>query len=111
MSAATQPFDTTVTSSTGDFWEETNLVTSSSLSPLYLTPHGSGSMACGKITVTIKPTAAPGTVVSGTLYLNDFVLGSSINPSTTFIPSNFGLGIIPGGDQLLAIPYEYKVSA
>jgi hypothetical protein len=105
FSVVTRAFDPTVISSTGDMWESVGLDTpaQSTGTPLYLTPAGSGSTNCGDITVTIKPTAAVGTVVSGTLYLDDSVLGSTLSSSAT-------LGqILPNGDQMLAIPYKYKV--
>lgn len=111
LGVLTQTFDGSVSSTAGDLWELGGLrMPSSSGSPLYLTPAGTSSATnCGTITVTIDPTAKKGTVIRGTLYLDDFVLGSSINPGTTFIPSDFGLGILPSGDQILAIPYSYKV--
>ena len=94
-----------MTASTGDLWQAFNGLSSTPFNPLYLSPG-----ACGNITLTVMPTSPAGTHVSGTLYVDDFVLGSFLNPSTVFIPSNFGLGILPSGDQLLAIPYAYNVS-
>jgi hypothetical protein len=104
FSVLTQAFDPTVTSSTGDMWENGTLETSSTGTPLYLTPAGSSSTTnCGIITVTIKPTAAVGTVVSGTLYVDDSVLGSNLTSGTL-------AQILPNGDQMLAVPYKYKVN-
>ena len=45
------------------------------------------------ISLTVKPAASSGTVVSGILYIDDFV------DSLQFL----------SGSQLVAIPYEYKV--
>jgi hypothetical protein len=104
VNAVTRRFDSSVTSSTGDFWKLVTLITKSSFHPIFLTP-GTARSDCGKITVTITPSAGPGTVVSGTLYLDDFVLASSFNPSSVPIPST----IFPMADQVLAIPYKYKV--
>lgn len=104
-SVVTAPFDTTVTSSTSDLWPDFTLDTTApgTFNPLYL-----ASEACG----TIKPTATVGITVTGVMYIDDFVLGSNINPSTTFVPGNaFGFGIFPSGDQVIGIPYQYKVTA
>jgi hypothetical protein len=60
-------------------------------SPLVLNPCQTGT-----ISVTITSTGAPGTVVSGTLYLDDFVQDVP--------PSAFGQS---GGDELAAFPYSY----
>ena len=89
LSATTQPFDGTVTSSTGDLWPDFTLSQpTQSFTPEYL---AAGS--CGHIMGTITPTGVtPGTVVHGILYIDDYVLGSNI--TSGFIPSNFGLGIL-----------------
>jgi hypothetical protein len=88
--AVTQAFDTTVSSSTGDFWTSANGL-SGSFTPMYV-PAGDSTT----ITVAVTPTAAVGTIVKGTLYVDDFVIGS-------FGPA------LPTGDQLAALPYSYKV--
>ena len=81
----TETFDPAVTSSTGNLWD-------GSLGDfLYLLPGQRGT-----IHVEIAPTGTPGTVVSGTLYVDDFSLGQFA-----------GLGL-PDGDELAAIPYQYK---
>jgi hypothetical protein len=49
------------------------------------------------ITVSIRPTAAVGTTVSGTLYVDDYALAST-----------FGVAL-PDADGLAAIAYSYKV--
>jgi subtilisin family serine protease len=84
LSAVTERFDPAVTSSTGNLWD------GSLGSPLYLLPGQSGT-----VEVDIAPTGASGTVVSGTLYVDDFSLGEIS-----------GLGL-PTGDELAAIPYQY----
>ena len=83
-SRVTEMFDPAVTSSTGNLWD------GSLSSPLYLLPGQSGT-----IEVDIAPAGAAGTVVSGTLYVDDFSLGEMS-----------GLGL-PDGDELAAIPYQY----
>ena len=91
LSAVTQAFDTTVTTSTDDFWYPG----SGASNFLYLLPRESGV-----ISVSITPTATPGTVVTGTLYVDDIVLASLFPPPTTALPD---------GDELAAIPYSYTV--
>jgi hypothetical protein len=87
LSAVTETFDPALTSSTGNLWDN-------SLGRfLYLMPGQNGT-----IEVDISPTGAPGTVVSGTLYVDDFSLGQFA-----------GLGL-PDGDELAAIPYQYTTS-
>jgi hypothetical protein len=100
FSAVTQEFDKTITASTGDAWADLTSQSGGSFSPVYLAPG-----ACGAINVNIAPTARVGTVVSGTLYLDDYALGSEI--SDTQLPQL----VVPGGDELVAIPYRYKVAA
>ena len=105
VAVTTQPFDDSITSSTGNLWPGATLTESpGSFSPQYL-----AASACADITGTIKPAAiVPGTVVHGTLYIDDYVLGADI--TSGFVPSDFGLGILPSGDQIIAIPYTYTVS-
>lgn len=88
VTAQTQAFDPTVTSNTDDFWQ----VGFAFSNFLYLTPGQSGA-----ITVNITPTAAPGTTVSGTLYVDDYVLAS------------YFAAPLPNGDELAGLPYSYKV--
>ena len=86
LSAVTEAFDPAVTSSSGNLWD------GSLSNPLYLMPGQSGT-----IEVDISPTGAPGTVSSGTLYVDDVTLGSLAGVANT------------DGDELAAIPYQYKV--
>jgi len=86
LKAVTEMFDPAVTSSTGDLWDGTLA------NPLYVLPGQTGS-----IEVDISPAASPGTVVSGTVYVNDITLGSDVGVANT------------DGDELAAVPYEYKV--
>jgi hypothetical protein len=92
LSAVTQAFDPTMTSSTGDMWSSFNGL-SNGFSPTYLDPGQSTT-----ITVVASPTASPGTVVSGTLYVDDYSVASSFD---------FDL---PNGDEVAAIPYSYTVT-
>ena len=89
LSAVTQAFDPTVGTDTDDFWQVGFAFTNF----LYLQPGQSGS-----ISVAISPTAGPGTLVSGDLYIDDFALGSF-----------FAFQPLPNADELAAIPYTYKI--
>jgi subtilisin family serine protease len=83
--ANTNPFDLAVSASSGDVWAE-SVNAAVPYTPLSLAPGQSGT-----ITLTITPTAAPGTVVRGFIAVDTFNLASF------------------SGDELTAIPYTYKV--
>jgi Subtilase family len=90
MTAQSKAFDPAVTSDTGDLWlASTN--PAASFSPLVLNPGHTGT-----INVTITPSGASGTVVTGTLYVDDFVSG---------VPPYGQLA----GDELAALPYTYTI--
>jgi hypothetical protein len=90
MSAVTQEFDLSATPATGDFWRF-------AVAPLAATAHYNlFPVKAGQtrtINLTVKPSAPAGTVVHGTLYIDDFV------DSLQFL----------SGSQLVALPYEYTV--
>jgi hypothetical protein len=90
MSATTKAFDTTVTSTTGDV-ELASTNPSTTFTPVTINP---GQKAT--IDITITPSGAPGTVVSGTLYVDDFL---------TNVPP-YGQ---EGADELIGLPYSYKI--
>jgi hypothetical protein len=92
LTAVTQAFDPSMTSSTGDLWSELNGL-SSGFSPTYVAPG-----ATATITVRVAPTGAPGTQVAGTLYVDDYVLGAVFFDGPV------------SSDELAAIPYSYTVS-
>jgi hypothetical protein len=85
--AHTKAFDPAATSSTGDLWLAANQATSGPFAPLVLQPGQTGT-----ITVTITPTGAKGTTVSGVLYVD------------TFADALFS------GDEIAAIPYSYTIN-
>jgi hypothetical protein len=93
MSVITSPFDSTVSSPTGDL--EADGVTTSKLASFAPVTVPAGQTA--KIPVTITPTAASGTQVSGTLYLDDYV------------DSALATYVYPIADQVAQIPYSYTV--
>jgi hypothetical protein len=83
--ANTNPFDSAVTSTSGDVWEQ-SVNASAPYSPLTLNPGQKGT-----ITLTITPNAPKGTVVHG------FIGVDTLNLATI------------SGDELVNIPYSYKV--
>jgi len=83
--AETSLFDPAVTSSTGDVWLE-SVDPTATFRPLLLAPGQTGT-----ITVVITPGAPAGTVVRGSLQVDTF---------TPFTNS---------GDQVVSIPYAYRV--
>ena len=98
-SVVTSPFDSTVSSPTGDLEADSaNPATSlASFAPITVGP---GQTAT--IPVTITPSGAPGTKVSGTLYLDDvayFEFGSIQDALVNF----------PQADQVAALPYQYTI--
>jgi hypothetical protein len=90
MTAQTQEFDPSVTSTTGDL-ELASTNPATTFSPIVINP---GQTAT--VNVTITPSANSGTVVSGALYIDDFM---------TNVPP-YGQ---QGSDELSALPYEYTV--
>ena len=92
MIVNTKAFDTAVTTASGDLWvASVDPSVFSTFNPVVINP---GQSAV--INVTITPAGAPGTVVSGNLYINDLV--GSVPPygETT-------------GDELAALPYTYTI--
>jgi len=83
--ANTNPFDSAVSASSGDVWAQ-SVNTSAPYTPLSLGPGQSGT-----ITLTFTPSGPTGTVVRG------FIGVDTLNLVTA------------SGDQLINIPYTYKV--
>jgi hypothetical protein len=81
-----QAFDSSATSTTGDLWLFSVQASGPNFTPLELAPGQSGT-----ITVTIIPTGAKGTKVSGVLYLDNFN------------------GVLSSGDELAGVPYSYTI--
>jgi hypothetical protein len=90
MSVVAKAFDSAVTSTTGDL-EPASINPATTFSPVVINP---GQTAI--VNVTITPSGSTGTVVSGNLYIDDFL---------TNIPP-YGQ---QGSDELTAIPYEYTI--
>jgi hypothetical protein len=86
----TKAFDPAVTSSTGDMW---HVVTNpaATFTPITIAPGQSAT-----VNVTITPSGAPGTQVSGGLYIDDFM--SNVPPYHQLT-----------ADELAVLPYEYTI--
>jgi hypothetical protein len=100
LTLKTQQFDKTLTSSTGDLEQLAYNAAASTLTteggpfaPIEIAP---GAANEAPIDVTITPSGAAGTVVTGTLYIDAYESG---------VPP-YGQG---GGDEVAAIPYEYTI--
>ena len=83
--ADTNPFDSAVTSTSGDVWAQ-SVDATATYTPLTLAPGQTGT-----ITLTITPSAAKGTVVRGFIGVDTFNLSTA------------------SGDELVNIPYTYTV--
>ena len=90
MSVTAKAFDSAVTSSTGDL-ELASVNPATTFSPIVINP---GQTAI--VNVTITPSGASGTVVTGTLYVDDFL---------TNVPP-YGQ---QGADEMTGIPYAYSI--
>jgi hypothetical protein len=90
MRAMTEEFDTTTNSPQGDFWRfgVAALANSASYNLFAVNPGQTRTL-----TLTIRPTGPAGTVVKGTVYVDDFV------DSLQFL----------AGGPLVSIPYEYTI--
>lgn len=85
--ALMQPFDASMSASSGDIWADVTLGTNT-YNPLVLAPGESGT-----ITVTLTPNAAQvGSTVNGYLYVDTY------NSNTTT------------GDEVVRVPYSYTIS-
>jgi hypothetical protein len=92
LTATTKAFDPAVTTDGGDLWTSAfDLSVLNTFAPIIINP---GQTAV--INVTITPAGASGTVVSGNLYINDFLGGVPPYGETA-------------GDELAALPYTYTI--
>ncbi len=90
MTVTAKAFDPAVTSSTADLW----ITSISVVAPFHPVNIGPGKSAT--IDVHIRPTGRPGTVVRGSLYIDDFISGVPPYGQQT-------------GDELVAMPYAYTI--
>ena len=97
MTATTAGFDPAVSSATGDLWlGSTNAA--ATFTPYVVDPGQSVT-----IPVTITPSGAAGTAVSGTLYVAD---SSFIDPDLNFDDE---FSFTPEGSDVAAFPYSYTI--
>ena len=92
FNASIKSFDPNVSSASGDLWL-------AAVNPAILNTFSGVVINSGQtatINVTITPAGAPGTVVSGTIYVDDVV--GDVPPYGQLT-----------GDELAAIPYKYKI--
>lgn len=85
LTARTQAFDPSLTSTTGDLWNPQ----STAVQPVFVAAGDTATLR-----ITLKPTAATGTTVHGTLYVDTYSPGISERT----------------GSELTGIPYAYTVS-
>ena len=90
MTATMKDFDQAVSSPLGDFWLFAT-GSGAAFTPVVLNPGQSMT-----VNVTFTPTGAPGTVVAGTLYLDDVLTG--VPPDATV-----------AGNEVAGLPYSYTV--
>jgi hypothetical protein len=88
VAVRTEGFDSSITSSTGDLWLS-GANAANHYVPIVVAPG-----ATGTIPLTITPHASAGTVVRGTLYVDD---------------NSYARSTWDTGDDVAAIPYEYTV--
>jgi hypothetical protein len=93
MKVRAKAFDPAMAPSTGDFWERAVNPDEFNI-PVLIYPGRTGV-----IDVTITPSARPGTVVAGKLYVDDLMSVYGVPP--------YGDGT---ADELAVIPYRYRVS-
>jgi hypothetical protein len=97
LTATTDEFDSAVASATGDLWLESE-DPNAAIDPVVVAPGQTVS-----IPVSITPDSSAGSIVKGTLYVDDVTL---VNGGATW--NELASNIIQAGD-LAAVPYEYKV--
>jgi hypothetical protein len=84
--AHTAAFDSDVVSSTGDAWRFA-VDPATHTSPLVVAPNGTG-----QLTVTITPHGAPGSIVSGTLYIDMADCVAGVGDTVTELPYRYTVG-------------------
>ncbi len=103
MRALTAPFDTTISSPTGDLWRQsTNR--KAAFQPRLVKPGQKITIA-----VRIDPKGAPGTVVSGTIYIATASLNLGVlADDPTFLIS--GPDVLPTASNVAAFHYAYTIA-
>jgi len=92
MTATTKSFDPAVSSPTGDFWLAA-IGSPAGYTPVVLNPGQSAT-----VDVVITPAGAPGTVVTGTIYVDDLM--AAVPPGSAI-----------SGNEVAVLPYTYTVGS
>jgi hypothetical protein len=98
LGATTAAFDPAVKSTTGDFWLQA-VNAGAPVNPILVGPGQTGT-----IPVTITPSGSPGTVVSGTLYVDDLTSASGLATWNELSTVN-----VSQASDLAALPYQYTI--
>ncbi|HYB26912.1 MAG TPA: hypothetical protein VEF89_09890, partial [Solirubrobacteraceae bacterium] len=98
ITATTAAFDPAVSSPTGDLWLQAVNATSP-VTPVVVNPGMSAT-----IPVAIAPSGRSGTVVNGTLYVDDLTI---VNGLATW--NELGGVNVEQASDLAAIPYQYTI--
>ena len=93
VKVTTQAFDSNVGSSTGDIWSLSNGIGKGGFTPVYVPSGGTAT-----IKVSIRATTAVGSREFGDVYIDDVAVAG--------FTGIFGL---PSADQIVAIPFSYRV--
>ncbi|HEX4224513.1 MAG TPA: hypothetical protein VHZ97_19240, partial [Pseudonocardiaceae bacterium] len=99
--ALTKGFDPAVSSTATDLWA-TSVTPATSFDIVTVNPGQTVN-----IPVTITPTGKPGTVVSGTAYVDQFL--ATTTAETNAINFTDTANFQPNADELVALPYSYRI--
>ena len=99
--ALTKGFDPAVSSTASDLWA-TSVTPATSFSIVTVNPGQTVN-----IPVTITPSGKPGTVVSGTAYVDQFL--ATTTAETNAINFTDNAAFQPNADELVALPYSYRI--
>lgn len=99
--ALTKGFDSSVSSTATDLWA-TSVTPATSFNLVTVNPGQTVN-----IPVTITPTGKPGTVVSGTAYVDQFL--ATTTAETNAINFTDNANYQPNADELVALPYSYRI--
>jgi hypothetical protein len=101
MVASTKAFDPSVTSTATDFWQSA-VTPATSLNLVTVNPGQTVN-----IPVTITPAGPKGTVVHGTVYVDNLVVGAT--PQLNALNFSDGADTEPSANELTALPYQYTI--
>ncbi|HEY4019295.1 MAG TPA: hypothetical protein VGM75_11445 [Pseudonocardiaceae bacterium] len=99
--ALTKGFDPAVSSTATDLWA-TSVTPATSFTIVTVNPGQTVN-----IPVTITPTGQPGTVVSGTAYVDQFLATSTAETNAINFTDNANSE--PNANELVALPYSYRI--